>query len=246
MQENATPPPPLIAALTVSDPDLTFHIRLPSSSSDAAIDPTKAEEEGSSVLAEYIDLSGLTRDDPSRELEELRDSLQTVPWPSIVRKPLPRGPSYLPIKRPSISSVGRKSFDGAREARMLEAWLDDDDDDDDDGFQKGGEDGVHSNARTSRGQTFEDDFHPARVSPSSSEEYTPFQSGPTSQPSPAASDDDQSFLPADPTPLLAHLNDVRHRLSTVDDPDARRTIAAREVERLFAGLGIDLREDESF
>ncbi|GHJ85159.1 hypothetical protein NliqN6_1561 [Naganishia liquefaciens] len=260
-------PPPILPPLLARHPsiDLLYSVRLPTSSSssssssssfEARFDPETDQDAADTFHAEYINLSSL--DDPaSRTLKQLQDALQTVPWPTMVRKPLPQhrnppraSPPPPPREREKVvveDEGGDEDVDWTREQHALNAWLDADGE----AFPRSRQDLGAARTTTTATTTFEDDFHPSTSSPSpspspspSSEEYTPFQSGPglahddpTQSPS---SPSDDPFLPHDPSPLIAHLSTIRHHLTTISDADERRTLAAQHVERLFAGLGIDL------
>lgn len=100
---------------------------------------------------------------------------------------------------------------------------------------------------------FMDDFLPRRLPSSETNEFGTFQSASSlarREPDSKEDEDDPLFpSPMDPTHLLTHLQSLRTELSGVPD-DLRRVRAAREVERLFSGLGVrleglDLEESDS-
>lgn len=235
-QEHASPPPRLRAAITPAL-ELVYTVRLPSQ--EKTFDPER-DEAAADGFGEYVDLSLRPLDDTSDAFNEIKDALQTVPWPTMVRKPIQAARARAgdagvkPIADPVDITHKEDDDDDA-----LEAWLDADDP-------------FPAPARVA--ETFTDDFLPSSVAGPSSEEadaFTPFHSAPAAGRSASASafsadddDDDAAFLPYDPAPLLAHLTTVRSHLAAIPDPDERRMSAARHVERLFAGLGIDLDSDE--
>lgn len=220
-------------------------------------DPEQEEDAWDAVGLEYVDLSLPTAHDA--RLAGVRESLQTVMWPGMVRKPLsnpnqrtkaepgapvPTNPGTREGQRTpfDLSSVEEVAF-LQREQATLDAWLDDDDD--------GAAFPLPRTRSAARG--FEDDFAPPRTKDDGFGAFqsgTLLPSGPSQRRAAAAAaaaddddanedDDDDPLFPYDPTHLLTHLQSLRDELSSVPD-DQRRARAAREVARLFAGLGVGL------
>jgi hypothetical protein len=179
-------------------------------------------------------------------MNELRESLQTVLWPQMIRKPLPSrtprresrssGASGVDLVDPVQAFAPEDGVDLVHEAQALDAWLDSDD-----VFP------APTRLRMSDGigETFDDDFRPFQSAPPASHD----QSNPSNRSPPQddlnpseldEQEDDDPLLPTDPTPLLHHLSSIRDALARVDDPDERRRRAARELEAVFSGLGIDV------
>lgn len=248
-QEDVDPPETFTSAITTASPDLLFGIRLPS---DETFDQEAEEDRWDAHGMEFVDLSRLTMEEDSERLDELRESLQTVLWPQMVRKPVttrtPLGQSTLreSIRADSLQAgpLGGESFeegdevDLAHEAQVLDAWLDSDD--------------VFPSSERIRtadaaGETFDDDFRPFQSAsnvpsngsthPRPQNDFVAFELDGLNEFEEVDPDDDP-LLPTDPTPLLNHLSSIRDALARVDDPDERRRRAARELEAVFKGLGI--------
>ncbi|KAJ9105210.1 hypothetical protein QFC20_004345 [Naganishia adeliensis] len=260
---DPTPPEQLQDIIRRTEPELRFAIRLPSSSSDSDGHDSEAEEDawdGRGI--EYVDLSRLhASEDADGAINAVRDSLQTILWPGMTRKPLhpqtkqpresvPNGDA--PTKRhPASTSGNPRPFDMPsaeepafleREQAKLDTWLDTND---------GAFPISHCTSNDPPG--FTDDFLPRRLASSETDEFGAFQSASSlarREPDSKEDEDDPLFpSPMDPTHLLTHLQSLRTELSGVPD-DVRRARAAREVERLFSGLGVrleglDLEESDS-
>lgn len=219
LSEAGLPTSTLIRICDVQ-PDIAFALQLTARA--------ESPEEIVEALEEYsVDLIDVTTD-RADAVEELRQSLQTHMWPSMVMKP------KLELQAPrraSVNAVASSSkvraqadhdfgdFEGSaqgevvdasawtslrfeqHELQQLDAWLD-------------------SDGHSSSAQAFEDDYTGAVV----------------------LQNDD--LLPMDPGPLLQRLEATRAQLADVADEDERRVMAANEVERLFKSLGIDLDLDD--
>lgn len=191
-------------------------------------------------------------------MQGVRDSLQTILWPGMTRKPLasqsdaPRSKRLSagePPTRQAPIEAGLTPFKMTteeetaflhREQEKLDAWLDTDD--------------VAFPTPQPTPGGFDDDFlppgFPLKATDADADEFGTFQSASslprrkTSDPPLAGEqddDDDDPVFPSqiDPTHLLTHLQSLRNELSAVPD-DLRRVRAAREVERLFSGFGVGL------
>ncbi|KAI5452847.1 hypothetical protein NCC49_006387 [Naganishia albida] len=261
---DATPPERLTSLVQTVQPELSFAIRLPpppfpSPADDErqSFDPESEQDAWDAVGVEYVDLSSSDED----KLRDVRDSLQTIMWPGMVRKPLARkavkpAPSHpssrkeLPLAPPpSRKEEERTPFDLSpaeeeaflqHEQHKLDAWLDEDEI----AFptlapRDNPAHTVAAAAAVFGGGGFDDDFSPPSPhGPSNGgDEFTGFQSASALlEPAP---------IPTETTDLFAHLDALRTELAGVPDEE-RRVRAAREVERLFVrfGVGLDL-DDES-
>lgn len=213
-------PTSILTQIRDAQPEMAFALQLTARAESA--------DEIMGALEEYsLDLIDVTTD-RADAVEELRQSLQTHMWPSMVMKPKPE---LQAPRRASVNAVASSSkvraqadhdfgdFEGSAqgevvdasawtslrfeqdELQQLDAWLD-------------------SDGHSSSAQAFEDDYTGAMV----------------------LQDDD--LLPMDPGPLLQRLEATRAQLADVADEDERRVMAANEVERLFKSLGIDLDLDD--
>lgn len=213
-------PTSILTQIRDAQPEMAFALQLTARAESA--------DEIMGALEEYsLDLIDVTTD-RADAVEELRQSLQTHMWPSMVMKPKPE---LQAPRRASVNAVASSSkvraqadhdfgdFEGSAqgevvdasawtslrfeqdELQQLDAWLD-------------------SDGHSSSAQAFEDDYTGAMV----------------------LQDDD--LLPIDPGPLLQPLEATRAQLADVADEDERRVMAANEVERLFKSLGIDLDLDD--
>lgn len=199
--QDATPPERLTSLVQTVQPELSFAIRLPpppfpSSADDErqSFDPESEQDAWDAVGVEYVDLSSSDED----KLRDVRDSLQTIMWPGMVRKPLARkavkpAPSHPSSSRkelhlappPSRKEEQRTPFDLSpaeeeaflqREQDKLDAWLDEDEI----AFPTLAprDNPAHTVAAVFGGGGFDDDFSPPSPhGPSNGgDEFTGFQS----------------------------------------------------------------------